>query len=140
MIGDLQEVLLSSLEAILFARKQAKVSRSSIEAEYKAMANATTEIMWVRKLLNELGIPHPSAACLWCDNIGAKYLSENSVFQARKKHIEIDYHFVREQVNQKQLDVLFICSGDQVANGFTKPLATRQSALFKNNLKLTTQL
>jgi hypothetical protein len=46
------------------AHKQATVSRSSMEAEYKAMANATTEIMWVHKLLDELGVPHPKAACL----------------------------------------------------------------------------
>lgn len=57
------------------ARKQATVSRSSTEAEYKAMANATAEVMWVHKLLDELGIPHPKVVCLWCDNIGAKYLS-----------------------------------------------------------------
>jgi len=83
------------------ARKQATVSTSSIEAEYKAMVNATSEVMWVHKLLDELGIPHPKAACLWCDNIGAKYLPENPVFHAQTKHIEIDYHFVREKVNMK---------------------------------------
>jgi hypothetical protein len=55
------------------ARKQATVSRSSTEAEYKALANATTELMWVQKLLQELGVPHPPAARLWCDNLGAKY-------------------------------------------------------------------
>jgi histone deacetylase 1/2 len=55
------------------ARKQATVSRSSIEAEYKAMANATAELMWVHKLLAELKVPHSSVARLWCDNIGAKY-------------------------------------------------------------------
>jgi len=54
--------------------------------------------MWIQKLLDELGIPHPRAACVWCDNIGAKYLLANPVFHALTKHIEIDYHFVREQV------------------------------------------
>jgi histone deacetylase 1/2 len=122
------------------ARKQATVSRSSTEAEYKAMANATTEIMWVHKLLDELGVSHPKAACLWCDNIGAKYLSENPVFHARTKHIEIDYHFVREQVAWKHLDIRFINSEDQVADGFTKPLGVRQLNLFKHNLNLVAQL
>jgi hypothetical protein len=45
-------------------RKQPTVSRSSIEAEYRVIANVTAEIMWVQTLLNELGIPHPSVASL----------------------------------------------------------------------------
>jgi hypothetical protein len=104
------------------------------------MANATAEIMWVHKLLDELGVSHPKAACLWYDNIGAKYLSENPVFHARTKHIEIDYHFVREQVAWKQLDIRFINSEDQVADEFTKPLEVRQLNLFKHNLNLVAQL
>ena len=79
------------------ARKQATVSRSSTEAEYKSHANATAEMIWIQKLLVELGVPHPQAR-LWCDNLGAKYLSANPVFHARTKHIEIDFHFVRERV------------------------------------------
>jgi histone deacetylase 1/2 len=78
------------------ARKQATVSRSSTESEYKAMANATAEIMWVQTLLKELEVKNPHAAKLWCDNLGAKYLSANPVFHARTKHIEVDFHFVRE--------------------------------------------
>jgi histone deacetylase 1/2 len=80
------------------ARKQATVSRSSTEAEYKAIANATAEIMWIQILLKEIGVHAPPAARLWCDNLGAKYLSSNPVFHARTKHIEVDYHFVRERV------------------------------------------
>jgi hypothetical protein len=72
------------------------ISRSSIEGEYKALANATAEIVWIQSLLRELGVLHPPAASLWCDNLGATYLSANLVFHARTKHVEIDYHFVRE--------------------------------------------
>jgi hypothetical protein len=55
-------------------------------------------------LLQELGIPSPPMAKIWCDNIGAKYLSVNPDFYARIKHIEIDYHFVRELVTRKLLE------------------------------------
>jgi len=73
------------------AKKQAMVSRSSTEAEYKVIANATAEVMWIHTLLFELGINSPRAAKLWCDNIGAKYLSANNpVFHAQTKHIEVD--------------------------------------------------
>jgi histone deacetylase 1/2 len=80
------------------ARKQAVVSKSSTEAEYKAMANATTEIMWIQILMDELKIPCPRTARLWYDNMGAKYLSSNPIFHARTKHVEVDYHFVRDRV------------------------------------------
>jgi histone deacetylase 1/2 len=118
------------------ARKQPTVSRSSTEVEYKALANATAELMWVHKLLQELGVPHSPVARLWCDNLGAKYLSANLVFHARTKHIEIDFHFVRERVAQKLLDVRFISTNDQLADGFTKPISTAKIKLFRCNLNL----
>jgi hypothetical protein len=104
------------------ARKQATVSRSSNEAEYKAVANATSELMWIQILLKEIGIHSPPATRLWCDNMGAKYLSSNPVFHARTKHIEVDYHFVRERVARNLLKIEFVPTGDQVADGFTKAL------------------
>jgi histone deacetylase 1/2 len=100
------------------------------------LANATAEVIWIQTLLNEIGVSQPKTAVLWCDNIGATYLSANPVFHARTKHIEVDYHFVRERVAQKLLDIWFISSGDQVADGFTKSLATRQLEVFHRNLSL----
>jgi hypothetical protein len=112
------------------------VSQSSTEAEYKAMANAIAEMIWIQSLLRELGVKSHPEARLWCDNIGATYLSANPVFHAWTKHIEIHYHFVRERVAQKLLDVRFIGTNDQIANGLTKPLPIRKLELFRSNLIL----
>lgn len=79
---------------------------------------------------------HSPVARLWCDNIGAKYLSTNPVFHARTKHIEIDFYFVREEVAQKLLDIRFISTGDQVADGFTKPVSAAKLREFRFNLNL----
>lgn len=119
------------------ARKQPTVSRSSNEAEYKAIANATVEVMWIQTLLHEIGVESPNATKLWCDNLGTTYLSSNHVFHARKKHIEVDYHFMRDRVEQKCLKIDFVSSKDQVDDGFTKTLPTRLVENFKINLNLT---
>lgn len=118
------------------ARKQATVSRSSTEAEYKSLANATAELIWVESLLEEIGIKLQQPPCLWCDNMGAKYLTSNPILHARTKHVEIDYHFVREQVASKLLDVRFILTHDQVADGFTKTLPKKSLEKFRRNLNL----
>ena len=55
-------------------------------------------------------------------NLGATYLSANPIFHARTKHVEVDYHFVRERVAKKEILIRFIPSRDQLADVFTKPL------------------
>ena len=103
------------------SKKQPTVAHSSTEAEYKAVANASSELIWINSLLRELSISLP-APILWCDNIGATYLSANPMFHARMKHIEIDFHFVREQVAARRLLVCIISSHDQTADLLTKAL------------------
>jgi hypothetical protein len=105
--------------------------------EYKEIANLMAEIMWIQTLLCELGIPHPSSASLWCDNLRATYMLANPVFYARTKHIEVDYHFVREWVARRQLDIQFISSYDKLAYGFTKPLMVQKMVKFQHDLNLS---
>lgn len=119
------------------ARKQATVSRSSTQSEYKALANATVEVMWIQTLLRELKVASPRAAKLWCDNMGAKCLYANPIFHARTKHIEMDYHFVRERVLEKPLEIDFVPSRDQVTDVFTKALSVQLLENFKANLNLS---
>jgi histone deacetylase 1/2 len=118
------------------AKKQPTVSRSSTEAEYKALGNGVAEAMWVESVLKELGVPRQRTAILWCDNLGATYLTANPVFHARTKHIEIDFHFVRERVASGDLDVRFISMNDQLADVFTKPATRQMLDRFQSNLNL----
>lgn len=118
------------------SRKQPTVYRSSTEAEYKALANGTTEVVWIQSILKELGVHQSIPPVLWCDNLGATYLTANPVFHARTKHIEVDFHFVREKVAMGALDVRFISSNDQVADGFTKPVTLNMLEHLRYNLNL----
>ncbi|KAJ9546464.1 hypothetical protein OSB04_019007 [Centaurea solstitialis] len=102
--------------------RQNSVSRSSTEAEYKALANASAELMWIKSLLKELGVTNNHTPNFFCDNTGATYLCANPVYHSRMKHVALDYHFVREQVSAGLLRVLHISSQDQPADMLTKPL------------------
>lgn len=62
------------------AKKQPTIARSSSESEYKSIANATAEVLWIKSLLAEIGYPCSSKILLWCDNIGAVYLTANPIF------------------------------------------------------------
>jgi hypothetical protein len=106
------------------SRKQPTVSRSSTEAEYKLVANTTAELLWIQALLHELDIFLSSTPKLWCENIGATYMLVNLVFNARTKHVKIDFHFVRDRVANKSLEIFFIPRSDQLADVLTKPLVS----------------
>jgi histone deacetylase 1/2 len=93
-------------------------------------------MIWIEALLAELGVKLKEKSSLWCDNLDATYLSANLIFHARTKHIEIDFHFVRERVANNLLAIRFISSNDQVADGFTKALLVKKLDEFKRNLNL----
>ncbi|KAL6328963.1 hypothetical protein AAG906_007253 [Vitis piasezkii] len=79
------------------SRKQSVVARSSTEVGI-ALAHASTEVAWLRSLFSKLRISLVNTPIIWCDNQGAGALAANPVFHSRTKHIEVDVHYVREQV------------------------------------------
>ena len=112
------------------------MSRSSAEAEYRGVANAVAETTWLRNLLLELGCPLTKATIVYYDNISAVYLSSNPVHHQRTKHIEIDIHFVREQVSLGHVRVLHVPSHLQYADIFTKGLPTPLFTEFRSSLSV----
>lgn len=106
--------------------KQKTVARSSTEAEYRALANAASEVLWISNLLHELSLKVTQQPILFCDNVGATYLSVNLVFHSRMKHLAMDYHFVRQRVQSGELKVSYVPTKDQLADGFTKPLSRQR--------------
>ncbi|XP_019053932.1 PREDICTED: uncharacterized protein LOC109114933 [Nelumbo nucifera] len=104
------------------AKKQPTIARSSMKAEFRALAYATIELLWLNSLLSDLGVKLKSPPVLYCDSIGARYLAAHPIFWACTKHIEVDFHFLRDLIVKKCLIVRFLPTQDQLADIFTKPL------------------
>jgi hypothetical protein len=103
-------------------KKQLTVSRSSSEAEYRALASASCELQWLTYLLRDLEVQCIKPPVLYCDNQSDIYIVANPVFHERTKHLEIDCHIVREKLQAGLFKLLPISSKDQVADFFTKSL------------------
>lgn len=103
------------------AKRQATVSRSSTEAEYRALGATAHEIAWISFLLCDLGIAQPQSTLLLCDNVSAVYLSANPALHKRSKHFDTDY-YIREQVALGLIETRHILATLQIADIFTKSL------------------
>ena len=119
------------------SRKQSSTALSAVEAEYVALSVATQEAMWLRQLMmelqNEKELP---PTVLWEDNQGAIALAKNPVFHKRTKHIQIRYHFVRDAVDDKVIDVDFCPGKKMVADILTKPIPRVQFEYLRSQLGL----
>ena len=136
----LPDMLYSLVTVSSLGRLSAKtqVSRSSAEAEYRAVANAVAEASWLRQLLSELHTPLRKTTLVYCDNISTVYMSSNPIQHQHTKHVEIDLHFVREHVALGDVRVLHVPTTSQFADIFTKGLPTSVFTEFRSSLNVWT--
>ncbi|KAJ0591220.1 putative RNA-directed DNA polymerase [Helianthus annuus] len=118
------------------SKKQGFVSRSTAEAEYRAMCSATCEVMWIKNVLSELQISCSLPVTLFCDSKSAISISQNLVFHERTKHFELDLHFLREKIASGIIDPHKIASENQIADIFTKGLNVAQHEVMCEKLGL----
>ncbi|KAI0494414.1 hypothetical protein KFK09_024548 [Dendrobium nobile] len=103
-------------------KKQLNIVRSSTEVEYHALAVVASDIMWLHRLLHEFKLSITTPTQVYCDNISAIALANNPFFHARTKHIEFNYHFIRDCIKDQQISIHHISSKDLPADIFTKTL------------------
>ncbi|XP_042964688.1 uncharacterized mitochondrial protein AtMg00810-like [Carya illinoinensis] len=104
------------------SKKQTTMSRSSAESEYRAMTTVVCELTWFRYLLDDLCINVSRPTTLYCDNLVAIHIATNPIFHEWTKHIELDFHLVRDKILDGQVVTAHVPSHLQVANMLTKPL------------------
>ena len=98
-------VFLGSNPILWSSKKHSTISYSSTEAEYRALVSIVAELSWLRTLFKQLCLYLHHIPVLWCDNISAIALASNLVLHSKIKHIEVDYHFVREKVISSNLNL-----------------------------------
>jgi hypothetical protein len=93
-----------------------------MESEYIAASDSSREVIWLRRLLHELGIEQTNPTPLLCDNESAISLTRNPESHKRSKNIDVRYHFIREQISKKNVEISYVNTKEQLADVFTKAI------------------
>ena len=107
------------------SKKQKVVALSSVEAEFRGMEKGLCELLWLRRLLIEVGFALSSTMNLFCDNKAAIDIAHNPVQHDRTKHVELDWHFIKQNLEDKIIQFPFAKSKDQLANILTKAVSKK---------------
>ncbi|PRQ35290.1 putative RNA-directed DNA polymerase [Rosa chinensis] len=107
------------------SKKQKVVARSSAEAEFRGMAHGVCEMLWIRNVLKDLGYKLKKPMDLHCDNTAAIEIAHNPVQHDRTKHVEVDRHFIKENLDRKVIRFPFVNSEEQLADVLTKGVSRK---------------
>lgn len=107
------------------SKKQNVVALSSAESEFQGMSKGLCELLWLRKLMTELGYEPKEEMHLLCDNKAAIDISHNPVQHDRTKHVEVDRHFIKHNLEGKIIRLPHVKLEDQLADILTKAVATK---------------
>ena len=110
------------------------VALSTVEAEYVIACSASCEAVWLRKLLFDLFDLQLDATCIYCDNHSCVKLSWNLVFHDKSKHIEINYHYIKDMVQRGVVKLQYVATDEQTADVLTKRLAKVKFEYFREKL------
>jgi DNA-dependent RNA polymerase auxiliary subunit epsilon len=116
------------------SRKQPTVALSTCEAEYMSLSSAIQEAKFLSQLLNDFLVESSNPVSLYCDNQGAIALAKNPVQHQRSKHIDIRYHFIRQEIQKGSVNVMYVTSNENVADIFTKALPGSRVKMFVPNI------
>jgi hypothetical protein len=116
------------------SRKQPTLALSSTEVEYRGATIVACELIWLQKLLLDLGQLVDVLVVIYCDNISSILLTNNLIYDVKTKHIEVHYHFIKEKVLAKEIDLIHVTTKDQVADIFIKALSTDKLMKFQKLL------
>jgi hypothetical protein len=103
-------------------RRQPTIALSTTEAEYMASSQSTKEAIWLRKLLADVGFVQQDATAIICDNQGCIALPKNPTYHSRRKHIDVQHHFIREKLESGEISLKYYPMEDMVADVLTKAL------------------
>eukprot|EP00253_Pinus_taeda_P008779 PITA_08779 len=116
------------------SKKQSTVALLSCEVEYQALCAATCEAIWLRRLLSDAGEGQKAATSIKTDNQSTIKLAYNPVFHKNTKHIDTQFHIVREKIQTKEICVDYCNTCDNLADIFTKPLGRIKFELLRGML------
>ncbi|POM75160.1 Polyprotein [Phytophthora palmivora] len=125
-------IMIGNAPVVFTSKFQRTFALSSTEAEYMALRLCVQEVLWLRVMLKDMGIPQEGATQIWEDNQGAIALAKNAGYNSRTKHVDIKHHFTRENVERGTVKVDYVDTKHQLAYLLTKGFGTKTLKYLSN--------